>query len=280
MDISEILNILISLLTAITSIFTHFSINNEDKGINQKINQTIINTSYLNLEKKYNKTNYTISNNAKNRIKNFENILSNSWLQLYDSKNKENPLSFHNENFYFENNSLVFKVCGNKKRAELRFKDEWKINENKNIKIEVKLNPLDSEEFTFLQILSYDFNNNSRYYRPLLRIHWNKYYKGKKNHIWATLRLSLYKNKFKKFDLGTYNGNYVDVLIKINNKILEIYINNELKVKEKIKNWSYINYFKTGVYIQKGGCAEARFKEIAINYGKESNLQSGLRIIK
>jgi uncharacterized protein (TIGR01370 family) len=249
-----------------------------------------VNNSYLQLGKNYSVVGFNHENNLgsynnKIKIKNktskkFYIVLANAWLQLYDSKNKKDPLAFNNENFHFENKDLVFKVCGSKKRVELRFKEEWRINENKNIKVKVKFNPLDSEEFTFLQILSYDLNKGSKYYKPLLRIHWNKNYKGKENHIWATLRLSLYENKFKKFDLGDYNGDYIDVLVKINNKTLKVYINNELKIEEKIENWEYTNYFKAGVYIQKGGCAEAKFEKIIVNDDKELKLQNKLETIK
>jgi len=208
------------------------------------------------------------NNNSKEK---FLELLNNSWLQLFTSSNQKDPTNFENENFYFDNNELVFNMCENKKRVELRHKEEWSINNNAEIEVKVKLDPKDSQEFTFLQILSYDLREDgSKYYKPLLRIHWNKDYKGKENHIWATLRLSLYESKFKKFDLGGYNDKYLNLKVSVDNRTIKIIRDNEILVEEKIDNWNYNNFFKLGVYIQKGGCAEARFEEVMISINKDS----------
>ena len=193
----------------------------------------------------------------------FYSVLNNAKLQCPTShynpiySRKKDFAGFANRYFYLDKyNNLVFYMCGNHKRSELRFKDEFSINSKKSLEFDVKLIPLGSEEFTFAQIYAKDFH------KPFMRLAYKKAYRGFKNYIWAILRV---KNKYYiKKALLPLKNRFLHFKIIIKNKTMYLFYENS----EFSYNLSDINsylYFKLGVYLQSNGCAKSIFKYIKRN---------------
>lgn len=209
-------------------------------------------------------------------LKKFDAVLDVSKLQA--PRSEYNPLYsrkygdfkwYANRFFYLRDNKyMVFYMCGNHNRSELRFKNIWKTDtkSEKYIEAEVKLFPLNEKrEFTFLQIHADNTLKNTPVIdKPLLRIVWREQYKNVRNHIWAVLRTD--GGKYKKTDLGVMPKGFFDVKISVLNNTLSICINKEKKFQTGVAYWKkYYNYFKAGVYLQDGGCAEVLFNRLQIS---------------
>jgi len=209
----------------------------------------------------------------------FKSVLDISKLQA--PKSSYDPLysrhygdfqNYSNKYFYLQDNKyMVFYMCGNHHRSELRFKNDWSVNTNtpKILEAEVKLFPLNEKrEFTFLQIHADDtLINYPTINKPLLRIVWFKVYHHKKNHIWAVIRKSpnIEENRYEKIDLGAMPKSFFNVKIVVYNNILKIYVNNKLKINEDVSYWQkYKNYFKAGVYLQDTGCSKVLFNKLIV----------------
>jgi hypothetical protein len=203
----------------------------------------------------------------------FKPILNEVKLQAPTSK--YNPLysvkygqfdSYSNKYFYLQDNDLmVFYMCDKHNRSELRFKNDWYVDNNKE-KIfftDLKIIPLNSKEFTFLQIHS--DNNLFDVNKPLLRIAFIKNKSEIKDFIWAVIRVSPYENDYKKVLLGKDYG-FMKIKIFIKDEKLYISYNGVMKINGfDIKKWKKIPlYFKLGVYLQSEGCAKALFKDIKL----------------
>jgi len=216
--------------------------------------------------------------NAPFSSKKFQDILSKAKLQAPTSS--YNPMfsrkygdfkGYYNKYFYMISDNMIFYMCGNHKRSELRFKNIWKTStkEEKILFAKVKLVPLTvKKEFTFLQIhADTTLPDMPSINKPLLRIIWHSYLRGRKNHIWAVIRLSPseYANKYLKVDLGRMPAGFFTIKIVVRNNILKVFFNNKEKVKLNVGYWSkYYNYFKAGVYLQDKGCAKAIFNKLII----------------
>ena len=209
----------------------------------------------------------------------FKSVLDISKLQA--PKSSYDPLysrhygdfqNYSNKYFYLQDNKyMVFYMCGDHNRSELRFKNDWSVNTNtpKILEAEVKLFPLNAKrEFTFLQIhADSTLKNKPIIKKPLLRIVWYKNLHNKHNHIWAVIRQSgdVNINKYLKIDLGLMPKSFFDVKIVVYNNILKIYVNNKLKINKDVSYWQkYKNYFKAGVYLQDIGCAKVLFDKLII----------------
>ncbi len=208
----------------------------------------------------------------------FKPVLEISKLQA--PKSSFNPLysrkygefeGYSNKYFYLQdNNYMVFYMCGNHFRSELRFKHDWKVNTDseKLIEAEVKLFPLNERrEFTFLQIhADSTLKNVPIINKPLLRIVWYKKLRGKRSHIWAIIKLGddIF-SRYEKIDLGVMPKSFFKVKISVLKNILKVYVNGVEKVNMNVGYWSkYYNYFKAGVYLQDEGCAKVLFKKLTV----------------
>jgi len=209
----------------------------------------------------------------------FRSVLEQSNLQAPTSK--YNPhygvkngrfKDVSNEYFYSRDNRyMVFEMCGEKNRSELRSTREWKVDASKlhSIFAKVKLLPLNQEkEFTFLQIHA-NFNHASsdgkRINKPLLRVVWIDERKSLYDHLWAVVRLSgeISEKKYVKIDLGKRPDNFFTINVEIKESQMKIYINNIVKVNMYVDFWKgYWNYFKAGVYNQGPGCDKVLFDEL------------------
>lgn len=215
-------------------------------------------------------------------LKKFRNTLDISKLQAPSSS--YNPLYsvkygnfayYSNKYFYLQDRRyMTFFMCGKKNRSELRFKQDWKVDTKNAItlKTSVKLFPLNEKrEFTFLQIHADSTLKNS-INKPLLRIVWKKELHGKKNHLWAVVRMdNTIKGKYAKFDLGVMPQDFFMIKIRILHSKISLWIDEkEVLNGLDVSYWDrYYNYFKAGVYLQDEGCAKALFDEIKIDYKGE-----------
>jgi len=179
---------------------------------------------------------------------------------------------YSNKYFYLQDGKyMVFYMCGDHFRSELRFKNIWRVDTNKPKVLEasVKLFPLNQRrEFTFLQIhADSTLKDKPTINKPLLRLVWYKKLRGQKGHLWAIIRLNdnLLMKSYQKIDLGKLPNDFFDVKISVVNSRLVVYINGKKKVDVNVDYWNrYYNYFKAGVYLQDRGCAKVLFKKLTI----------------
>ncbi|AZV46836.1 polysaccharide lyase family 7 protein [Nautilia sp. PV-1] len=203
----------------------------------------------------------------------FKNLLKQS-VKLQAPTSRYNPEysigygkfkpSINNKYFVLDKNRIVFKVCGNHKRSEFRFRKEWKTDNKNGVFLHVLCNvyPVNcNREFTFLQIHA-DPKKSKAPNKPLLRIVWIKKYKNIKNGIWAVIKN---KNSYSKIYLGVLH-NPLNIKVEIKKNILKIYYQKKLKVLKDVFYWEkYYSYFKLGVYNQCKGCSISEFYEIDTN---------------
>jgi hypothetical protein len=220
-----------------------------------------------------------LAHDAPYSLEKFKNVLDKSKLQA--PKSSYNPQysrkygdfkNYSNKYFYLQNGRyMVFYMCGNHNRSELRFRNDWKVDSKtpKTLQARVKLFPLNSKrEFTFLQIhADSTLFNVPTINKPLLRIVWYKKLRGKKNHLWAVIRLSNneFVKRYAKIDLGKMPKGFFDVKIVVKDNNLKIYVDNKKKVDIDVSYWSdFYNYFKAGVYLQDDGCAKVLFDKLIV----------------
>ncbi len=171
--------------------------------------------------------------------------------------------NFSNRYFYLSSDRfMTFFMCQNekeKRRSELRFKSDWRTSTNglRSLEARLKVLPLSTrKEFTFLQIHSDGtLKTEPTINLPLLRIVWRKKYKSIKNHIWAVIRLSPSRKKYKKIDLGVLPKSFFNIKISVQKSKLYIIFAGQ-SYSLDVSYWdNYKNYYKVGVYLQSRGCA-------------------------
>ena len=159
---------------------------------------------------------------------------------------------FVNNYFYYDNDNLVFEMCGEHNRSELRFNDEWKFEDSRNEMIAtVKIQSF-TQAFTFLQIHGILDELN----KPILRI------ATFNNNIKAFIYNG---SDYETYTLAEIDDQYHDYKIIAGNNSLIIYMDNEEKVNTTI-NYPSPCFFKCGVYLQRDGCAKSMFKAIDVKY--------------
>ncbi|ACM92753.1 putative alginate lyase AlyVOB [Nautilia profundicola AmH] len=213
---------------------------------------------------------FYITLNAKEN-NSLEQLLENS-VKLQAPTSKYNPLysvkygefkyNIKNKYFQIKDKKAVFNICGYKKRSELRFRREWKVENKSGVFLEVKVRifPLDCDEFTFLQIHA-DPRKCNAPNKPLLRITFIRKFKNRENYIFAIIYK---KNGYEKIALGKYTA-LMNIRIEVKNNRLKIIFNGK-NIQSDVAYWKgYYNYFKLGVYNQCKGCSEAVFYDIRTN---------------
>jgi len=194
-----------------------------------------------------------------------------SYDELYSRKYGDFA-DYSNKYFYLQDGKyMVFYMCGDHFRSELRFKNIWRVDtkQPKVLEAEVKLFPLNERrEFTFLQIhADSTLKDKPTINKPLLRLVWYRKLRGKKNHLWAIIRLNdnLLIKSYQKIDLGELPKDFFNVKISVMNSRLLVFVNDNKKVDVKVDYWDkYYNYFKAGVYLQDKGCAKVLFKKLIV----------------
>ncbi len=172
-----------------------------------------------------------------------------------------------NRYFYLQDGRyMTFLTCGAKNRSELRRRSEWPVTTTEPKRVEARLRPipLDAKrEFTFLQI----HDSGTEANKPLLRVVWRKKYRGKKDHLWAVIRLSdhRYHSEYEKVDLGPAPAGsaMTDLTVEVQKGRMRLWRDGRLLVDKDVRYWrSLRNYFKAGVYLQDEGCARVLFDKL------------------
>ena len=160
---------------------------------------------------------------------------------------------FSSKYFYYGNSDLFFHMCGNHNRSELRFKDEFYINDDgyKILEAKLKLYP-NSDEFTFLQLHGIKEGLN----KPVLRV---IFYEGK-------IKLFVFDGAdYLKKDLGYISPDFINFKIQAGYGRLIVYKDGVLELNVSV-NYPDKCYYKLGVYLQRDGCADAEFNNIKVNF--------------
>ncbi|EGX6961688.1 MULTISPECIES: polysaccharide lyase family 7 protein [unclassified Vibrio] len=223
-------------------------------------------------------------------IAKFQNILSNSDLQVSDPNGKEgNKTSdvkngafsdYKSDHFYAEKDSnyLVFKMSNYKMRSEVRERENFNISEqgvSRTLYADVRLpeinlamasSPANHDEVTFLQIHNKgtDTSGTGAIPHPLLRIVWEQERNSITGHYWAVVKNNAidcslpssasdcYATSYDRYDLGKADLNaFTRFEVKIGENTLTIKVNDEQKVNVDVSYWQHLlSYFKAGVYNQ------------------------------
>jgi len=222
---------------------------------------------------------FLFAHNSPYSLEKFRSVLDKSKLQA--PKSSFDPLysrkygdfkGYSNKYFYLQDNKyMVFYMCGDHNRSELRFKNDWKTDTKtpKIIEARLKLFHLNAKrEFTFLQIhADSTLVDKPTINKPLLRVVWYKKLRHLKDHIWAVVRLSGDVNQpyYQKIDLGKMPKGFFDVKVVVQNNMMYVYFNGEKKVALNVSYWQdYYNYFKAGVYLQDDGCGKILFEKLIV----------------
>ncbi|WP_157946061.1 polysaccharide lyase family 7 protein [Vibrio gangliei] len=236
----------------------------------------------------------------------FKPIFSQAKLQISDPNGKPGNITnaakpnqyagVMNEHFYVDksDSSLVFSMYGVRKRAELRFMDNFTTETPTlyHLRATVKpINPQDSvaqsdykqDEITYMQVHSSEVlsDGKSQFPHPLLRIVWKKERWGIKNHYWATVKSNTLickgvdatpsdpncdsKKAYSFYDLGPWDeGKSSQFEIIVGQQTLVVKRNDVVKLKKDISYWDgQSSYFKAGVYNQfTHGTSLAKFKDL------------------
>jgi len=183
---------------------------------------------------------------------------------------------FCNQYFHLQDNKyMTFFMCQDNerehRRSELRFRDDWKVSDNKShiLEANLKIFPLNQQrEFTFLQIHADSTLKNSPIInKPLLRVTWQNELHNIHNHLWAVIRLgTAIHSRYAKIDLGKKPKGFFNVKIEVKNSKMSIWINNQKKISNfDVSYWNkFYNYFKAGVYLQGVGCSKVLFNKLSV----------------
>jgi len=161
---------------------------------------------------------------------------------------------FTNQYFYYQNCDLVFYMCGDHNRSELRFQDEFYMSDevNKTLEAVVEPIPISSDEITFLQLHGEHIGVN----KPILRA---IIYKGK-------LKLVVFDgNDYIWKDLGDYTPHFMYFKLVAGYNMLYVYKDGKLELNATI-NYPDKCYYKLGTYSQRPGCGRSIFKYIKTNF--------------
>ena len=213
---------------------------------------------------KYNKEDNNEEKDVSYSFKKFHNILDVAKLTYPDGNTlirRDWDYKWYKSDFFYatKEGNMVFYVKKAKdeykKRCELRQRVNWKdtgwnISENKihELKAKVKLQKLswtNWEEYTFMQIHSEE--------HPLLRMAVRKDKNGKKDHIWAIIRITTKDSGriTQRYDLWEVNENKFDSFtIRVWNNRLIILRDGKEYVNKDISYWTETkNYFKAWIYL-------------------------------
>ena len=201
-----------------------------------------------------------VDTNCTNPYLKFKPILDKAMLQCPTSSFDANCSrdygdfeGFSNKYFYYKGCDLVFHMCGDRNRSELRFEDEFYVSDEVNKTLEAIVKPIpQTDEFTFLQLHGVHIGVNKPVLRAII-------YKGK-------LKLFVFDgNNYIKKDLGKYTPHFMYFKIVAGYGMLYVYIDKKLEIKAPI---DYPNkcYYKLGAYLQRNGCGDSEFNYINVNF--------------
>ena len=189
----------------------------------------------------------------------FKPILNKAMLQCPTSKDNSCGTDygdfegFSNKYFYYKGCDLVFHMCGDHNRSELRFQDEFYVSDEVNKSLEVIVKPIpNTDELTFLQLHGVHTGINKPVLRAII-------YKGK-------LKLFVFNGEnYIKKDLGKYSPHFMKFRIIAGYSKLYVYKDGKLEINATI-NYPDKCYYKLGAYLQRSGCGDSEFNYIKINF--------------
>jgi len=217
----------------------------------------------------------------------FKALLDSSNLQYPDNKAVIKAGEFNgykSQIFYSDEDSyLHFTIDKDislpKIRSELRQIKEWKTSDivgnhwYARLKTPKPIKGVDS--YTWMQI----HGTNDTYDFPILRLAWVRNYQGEYDHLWAIIITNGPRNPnrggdtgivndYNWVDLGARTSEFFNVDVDVRDNIMLISINNRVLISKDITYWSsVVNYFKSGVYINRQddiGKATVIFDQIKI----------------
>jgi len=163
-----------------------------------------------------------------------------------------------------DSDKLGFYQTGSSKRTELRFLNNWNVNNGtRTAHANLKIISQAGDQTTFLQIHD-DANAGNGPNKPLLRMYKSKS-RGSGNHLWAAIKTDRGGSATQHIDCGSAPSGYFDCDIRISNGTMTIKINGSTKVNKNVSYWNYPSYWKAGVYNQNSGGTRIYFNELTWN---------------
>ncbi|AXT61430.1 hypothetical protein D1816_14085 [Aquimarina sp. AD10] len=166
--------------------------------------------------------------------------------------------------YVVDSDKIGFYQTGSSKRTELRFLNNWNVNNgSRNAHANLKFISQSGDQTTFLQIHD-DANAGNGPNKPLLRMYRSKS-RGNGNHLWAAVKKDNGGSATQHIDCGPTPSGYFDCDISISNGNMTIKINGNTKVNKDVSYWNYPSYWKAGVYNQNSGGTRINFNELVWN---------------
>ncbi|MHA7941743.1 chondroitinase-B domain-containing protein [Formosa sp. 3Alg 14/1] len=147
--------------------------------------------------------------------------------------------------------------AGTRQRSELRFLENWNVNDDQIFHANVNIVNQTCEQLTFMQIHD-DANVGNGPNKPLLRI----YQSG--GHIWAAVKTDDGGANTSHVDLGETPNGYFDCDIILESGVMIVEVNGAEKLNTDVSYWTYPSYWKNGVYLQDSGEATVHFNELTL----------------
>lgn len=171
---------------------------------------------------------------------------------------------FSSENFYVaESDKVAFYQSGSLQRTELRFLEDWYVNESNQVfHTNFKIAEQTCEQLTVIQIHD-DANVGDGPNKPLLRVY-SHTEKSPANHLWAALKTDAGGSTTEHFDLGEIPSGYFDCDVMIQNGTMTISVNSSEMLVYDVSYWTFPSYWKNGVYLQDEGTATTYFSELTL----------------
>lgn len=199
-------------------------------------------------------------------IPRFKDAISKSKFQAPKSNTAATAsqlMSGYSSNYFqvVDNDKIAFYQTGASNRSELRFENNWNVNNGTRIAhANLKFISQAGEQTTFIQIHD-DANVGNGPNKPLLRM----YRKLSNNHIWAAIKTNSGGITTTHIDCGITPTDYFDCDVIISGGTMTIKINGTTKAVRNVSYWDYPSYWKAGVYNQNSGGTTIYFNELTWN---------------
>jgi len=169
---------------------------------------------------------------------------------------------YSSNNFYVVNgDEVAFNQSGASMRTELRYLNNWTISQDdRYLHANLKIAQQTNDQVTFMQIHD-DANVGSGPNKPLARIYKHKT-KAPADHLWLAYKTDASGLTTSHIDLGLAPTEYFDCDINIIGERLIVLIDGVEKADIDVSFWTFLSYWKAGVYLQDAGEATMYFNEL------------------
>ncbi|CDF80366.1 alginate lyase (PL6/PL7/CBM32) [Formosa agariphila KMM 3901] len=144
-----------------------------------------------------------------------------------------------------------------RQRTELRFLENWNVNDDQVFHANVNIVEQTCEQLTFMQIHD-DANAGDGPNKPLLRVYQSD------GHLYAAVKTDDGGSNTSHIDLGETPSGYFDCDIILESGYMIVEINGSEKLNTNVSFWDYPSYWKNGVYLQDTGEATVYFNELTL----------------